>query len=235
MALTTLDDVVSTSASSRESAVELGKIDIGSLEPRLALKRAQAIGSEWGQRVFDVLVVVLTLPVVALTIAIAALLIRREDRGSIFFLQPRIGRDGQRFMIYKLRTMRVSAGGEATTSENDERVTRVGRILRKYRIDELPQILNVLRGEMSIVGPRPEVLELSKRYSAKIPHYKLRHRVRPGLTGWAQVRQGYTSTLDAATEKLSYDLFYVFNRSLWLDLRILLLTVGTLAKGEGAR
>jgi lipopolysaccharide/colanic/teichoic acid biosynthesis glycosyltransferase len=233
MALTTLEDAAPASASPRKRATRAGaRTRRGLRGPRSA---ARAVAADWTQRVFDIFVIAATAPLTLAVMAIAAALIWREDRGPILFHQPRIGRHGRIFQIYKLRTMRVAAGGEATTAENDARVTRVGRVLRRYRIDELPQIFNVLRGEMSVVGPRPEVVELSQRYSARIPHYTLRHHVRPGLTGWAQVRQGYTSTLDAAVVKLRLDLYYVFNRSLWLDLKILILTLGTLVRGAGAR
>jgi lipopolysaccharide/colanic/teichoic acid biosynthesis glycosyltransferase len=136
--------------------------------------------------------------------------------------------------------MRVAEPGSETldsqmTQDRDPRITRLGHFLRKSRIDELPQIINILRGEMSWIGPRPEAVHLSEWYAKNIPFYRYRHLVRPGITGWAQVNQGHVTTLDDADLKLQYDFFYVKNFSLWLDILVLLRTVRVVTSGDGAR
>jgi exopolysaccharide biosynthesis polyprenyl glycosylphosphotransferase len=171
----------------------------------------------------------LALPV----LAVAAALIRRD--GPAIFVQQRIGEGGRPFRLYKLRTMRVAAGDEAVwAQEGDPRVTRIGRLLRRFHIDELPQLWNVLRGEMSLVGPRPEQLEFVERLEATLPFYQRRHLIRPGLTGWAQVRCGYAGTYAGAAWKLCNDLYYVKYRSMGLDVLLLLETAGLLAVGSAA-
>lgn len=187
------------------------------------------------KRALDVAIVLVLSPVIAAVVAVAAFLIWREDRGRVLFTQRRIGVAGLPFTMYKLRTMRSSEGGAAFTAPGDDRITRVGRVLRRFRIDELPQVVNVLRGEMSIVGPRPEACELAREYARAIAGYHARHAARPGLTGWAQVNQGYAAGVDACREKLDLDLYYISNGSLWLDFRILFKTVSVLTNGEGAR
>jgi exopolysaccharide biosynthesis polyprenyl glycosylphosphotransferase len=171
----------------------------------------------------------LALPV----IACAAVLIRR-DGGPALFAQERIGERGRPFRLYKLRTMRVGAGEEASwAQERDPRTTRVGQLLRRTHIDELPQLWNILRGEMSLVGPRPEQLAFVVRLEATLPFYQRRHLIRPGLTGWAQVRCGYAGSDDGAAWKLCNDLYYVKYRSLGLDLLLLIETVGLVILGPG--
>jgi sugar transferase (PEP-CTERM system associated) len=177
---------------------------------------------------------VLTLPV----LAGAALAIRLGDRGPVLFRQQRVGRHGRLFDIYKFRTMRVDAeahSGPCWAAERDARVTPIGRFMRATRIDELPQIVNVLRGEMSFVGPRPERPYFVERLAAEIPYYAERHRVRPGITGWAQVNHPYGASVEDARGKLSYDLYYIKNFSILLDLRIIARTVGTVLCSDGAR
>lgn len=235
MALTSLDEARLDAADATSLAPNSGKLDLRRVNPNTALRLAQISRTQGFQRVFDIVVVLATLPLTIPAMLIAALLVYVEDRGKVMFLQERVGRNGRVFKIFKLRTMSENRSGESFTSVGDPRITRIGRILRRYRIDELPQIFNILLGQMSICGPRPEVAGLVESYATKIQHYSLRHTVRPGLTGWAQVRQGYAAGVDAVSEKLQYDLYYVVNRSLWFDLRILVLTVRTLFKGEGAR
>jgi lipopolysaccharide/colanic/teichoic acid biosynthesis glycosyltransferase len=188
------------------------------------------------QRAIDLLLACVMLPVFLLIIAIAALFIKLETKGSVFFTQPRIGFRARVFSIYKLRSMRTDiATGTAFTEENDPRITRVGRLIRKYRIDELPQIFNIIKGEMSWIGPRPESLQLADWYASEIPFYIYRHAVRPGISGWAQVMQGNVAKVDAATIKLQFDFYYIKHFSPWLDLLIVLKTVQTILSGFGSR
>ena len=190
------------------------------------------------KRSFDLVVsavlIVLTAPIVAL----AALLIAVEGGGPVIFRQQRVGHRGRTFTVFKLRSMQQDAerDGKATwATVNDVRVTRVGRLIRRARIDELPQLFNVLRGEMSFVGPRPERPEFVAMLTEQIPFYAVRHSVKPGLTGWAQVRYSYGATVEQSVRKLEYDLYYVKNHTLLLDLVILLETVRVVLLGEGAR
>jgi sugar transferase (PEP-CTERM system associated) len=185
------------------------------------------------------LVVTLMLAVPALPImVVTAILIEAESGGPIIYRQERVGRRGTRFTLFKFRSMAQDAerdGKPTWAAVDDVRVTRVGRFIRRSRIDELPQLINVLRGEMSIVGPRPERPEFVAMLSEKIPFYAIRHSVKPGITGWAQVRYSYVSTVDDTVKKLEYDIYYVRNRSLLLDILILLETVRVVLLGEGAR
>ena len=190
------------------------------------------------KRSFDLIVsavlIVLTAPIVALS----ALLIAAEGGGPVIFRQQRVGHRGRTFTVFKLRSMQQDAerDGKATwATVNDVRVTRVGRLIRRARIDELPQLFNVLRGEMSFVGPRPERPEFVAMLTEQIPFYAVRHSVKPGLTGWAQVRYSYGATVEQSVRKLEYDLYYVKNHTLLLDLVILLETVRVVLLGEGAR
>jgi exopolysaccharide biosynthesis polyprenyl glycosylphosphotransferase len=172
-----------------------------------------------GERLFDVVIAGVAGLVALPLVAVFALLIRR-DGGPVLFRQVRIGEGGRRFMIYKLRTMRDGAAGEWATAV-DSRVTPIGRFLRRTHLDELPQVLNVLRGEMSIVGPRPEQPEFVDRLETVIPFYQRRHLMRPGLTGWAQVRCGYAGSDVGSAWKVCHDLYYLKHRSVSLNLVIL--------------
>lgn len=173
----------------------------------------------------------LTAPVVVL----AALLIWLEDRGPVFYMQQRSGWLGRPFTLFKLRTMHVQPTNAPAlwTQLGDQRITRVGRWLRRLRLDELPQLLNVLNGEMSLIGPRPERPELEKQLESQIPHYRKRHWMRPGLSGWAQVCAPYASSIEDSDLKLSYDLFYLRHFSTWLDFIILFRTIKTILKAGG--
>lgn len=190
------------------------------------------------KRSFDILVasllLALTLPLAVMT----AILIALETGRPVFYHQVRVGVRGQPFTVLKFRSMRQDAevkGNARWAQQNDPRMTRVGRFLRRSRIDELPQLINVLRGDMSFVGPRPERPEFVAMLAEKIPFYAVRHSVKPGLTGWAQVRYAYGASLEEAAGKLEYDLYYVKNHTLSLDLLILLETVRVVLLGEGAR
>jgi len=168
-------------------------------------------------------------------IALIALAVKLDSRGPMFFQQERIGLRGKRFWLIKFRTMRpVDAEVSAWVRDNTDRITRVGRVLRKFRLDELPQFLNVLRGDMNLVGPRPHPVVNYELFAREIPYYALRAAVRPGVTGWAQVRYGYANNLAEETEKMRFDLYYVKHMSIWLDLRILVDTVGVVVAGLGS-
>lgn len=157
-----------------------------------------------------------------------------DSRGPVIFRQKRIGKDGKPFTLYKFRSMRADSDG-SPTQKNDCRITRVGRWLRRSRLDELPQLYNILRGDMCFVGPRPCVPEEEQACAGKIPYYSQRLGVQPGATGWAQIRGGYCSTNEDYIERLGYDLFYVKHVSPGLDLLILLHTAKILLLGRGAR
>jgi len=198
-------------------------------------------GSQWRRmlkRLTDILVSV-AIAIVTWPIAIVtALAIKLESRGPVFYSQERVGLDGAVFRVLKFRSMRADAEngtGAVWAQNNDPRVTRVGRIIRRTRIDELPQLLNVLRGDMSFVGPRPERPEIVARLEAEIPYYQYRHFVRPGLSGWAQVCFPYGATVAESREKLCYELYYIKNWSLLFDIQIILQTVKVVIFGRGAR
>jgi sugar transferase (PEP-CTERM system associated) len=176
----------------------------------------------------------LSLPLLPLVV----LAIKLGSPGHIFYRQSRVGRDGRVFRCYKFRTMRSDAeadSGPTWATDDDPRITKVGRFLRKTRMDEIPQLLNVLKGDMSLVGPRPERPEFVAALNQKIPYYHLRHSVRPGITGWAQILYKYGSSVEDAKEKLRYDLYYIKNMSAGLDLLIILSTVKIILLGRGAK
>jgi lipopolysaccharide/colanic/teichoic acid biosynthesis glycosyltransferase len=168
-----------------------------------------------------------------------ALAIKLDDDGPIFFCQRRVGRGGRSFDMLKFRTMahhnRVGHLEEVITADGDPRVTRVGARLRRSRLDELPQIFNILSGQMSWIGPRPEAEALSGWYTGEIPFYRYRHVVRPGISGWAQVNQGHVATVDEVHAKLQYDFYYVKYFSAWLDILISFRTIRTMITGFGSR
>ena len=172
--------------------------------------------------------------VTAPLIGLIALAIRLESPGPSFFIQERVGLRGQRFRLVKFRTMRVSSGSDDSIwgRDNASRVTRFGAVLRRYRLDELPQCWNVLRGDMNLVGPRPEMASNVETFSAAIPYYEFRQEVRPGLTGWAQVKAGYSMSVEEVTRKLCYDLYYIKHMSPAFDVRIMVDTVKFVLSGE---
>ncbi len=190
------------------------------------------------KRAFDIVcasvLVLLTAPVMLVT----AIVIKLESAGPAFYRQERVGLDGLCFSIIKFRSMRTDAekdGKPRWALANDSRITKVGQFIRRVRIDELPQLFNVLRGQMSLVGPRPERQFFVDQLTQEIPFYALRHSVKPGVTGWAQVRYAYGATVEDSQEKLQYDLYYVKNHTLFLDLVVLFETVGVVLTGKGAR
>jgi sugar transferase (PEP-CTERM system associated) len=165
------------------------------------------------------------------------LLVRLSSPGPVFFRQERVGLNGKIFNVYKFRTMVVNAEAEGAqwAQKNDPRVTRMGQFMRKTRLDEVPQLWNVLRGDMSFVGPRPERPEFVSWLAQELPFYDVRNMIRPGLTGWAQIRYGYGATLEQSREKLAYDLYYVKHQTLGLDLLIMFETIKTILRRRGAQ
>lgn len=228
---------LSESLSGRVQLEHLSENTFGSLLPSRGYFHAKTV--------MDFLVAVLALPAAFLVIAVASLGICVETRGSPWFKQKRIGHRGQEFMVYKLRTMGSGSGSgsglvdcpraAAMTLDDDCRITRLGQVLRKYRIDELPQIFNILKGEMSWIGPRPEASALSDWYRGEIPFYVYRHVVKPGISGWAQVNQGHVANVDEVHLKLQFDFYYIKYFSPWLDLLILLRTIKTMVIGFGSK
>jgi lipopolysaccharide/colanic/teichoic acid biosynthesis glycosyltransferase len=191
------------------------------------------------KRLLDLIGSLALLPFIGVIVGMAAIAIKWESRGPVFFRQSRVGAGGKPFSIVKLRTMKCAKAiedvGAAYTRDSDPRITRVGRVLRRHRIDELPQVLNILRGEMSWIGPRPEAIELSQWYEREVSFYIYRHIVRPGISGWAQVNQGNVAEVDAARKKLEYDFFYIKHFSFWLDLVVFVKTIRTILTCSGAR
>ena len=195
------------------------------------------------KRAIDLSLVLSLAPVLIPLMAVIALVIRLDGSGGVFFRQERLGYRGRFFTMVKFRTMRdrevaqntASLRNDAVTQDEDERITRVGRWLRKTRMDELPQVWNILKGEMSWIGPRPEAAELAKWYEEELPFYSYRHIVQPGITGWAQVNQGHVSAVDDVKKKLRFDFYYIKNLSLWLDILIALKTIRVILGGIGAK
>jgi exopolysaccharide biosynthesis polyprenyl glycosylphosphotransferase len=173
------------------------------------------------------------LVILAPLLACIAVAIRLDSPGPVLFVHDRVGLGGRRMKLLKFRTMRPADGPTSEwAQDNGDRITRVGRWLRRYRLDELPQLINVLRGDLNLVGPRPHPASNFDLFSREIPYYALRAAVRPGLTGWAQVRQGYANGLQEETEKMRYDLYYIKHMSAWLDLRILFETIRIVVAGD---
>lgn len=194
--------------------------------------------SRWLQRLLSFLVAVTGLIIAAPLIPCIALAIRLDSPGSVLYRQQRVGRAGHIFYCYKFRSMRQDAEadtGPTWADDNDPRITRVGRFLRLSRLDEIPQLWCVLKGDMAFVGPRPERPEFVKWLTENIPYYGIRHIVRPGITGWAQIRYKYGNTVEDAKQKLQYDLFYIKNASIGLDVLIMFQTIKTVLRGRGAQ
>ncbi len=221
------------SLTGRVAIEHLSENTLGSLIPAIVYARLKRIG--------DFATALVALPLLAPFMLLIALAIRLDSSGPAFFRQQRMGYRGRPFSMLKFRTMRSDAPADedprlaAMTGDEDLRVTRVGRFLRRARLDELPQAINVLKGEMSWIGPRPEAIPLSRWYEAELPFYRYRHIVRPGITGWAQLKQGHVAEVDEVLEKLHYDFYYIKNFSFWLDLLILAGTIRIMLSGYGAR
>ncbi|MFW3378009.1 sugar transferase [Glaesserella parasuis] len=189
------------------------------------------------KRVLDIIVVLVTLPITVFIMLITAIAIRLESKGNVLFIQKRVGQGGREFNLYKFRSMCQDSEKDGTkfATTNDMRITKVGKFIRKTRIDELPQFFNVLKGDMSLIGPRPEQKVFVDKFIKEIPFYNYRHIVKPGISGWAQVLQGYTADVDDTKVKLQYDLYYIKNFSIWLDILIVFKTIKTILTGFGAR
>lgn len=221
------------SLSGRVELEHLSENSFGTLAPRqdyMILKRC-----------IDWIVALIAGIVLMPLLVVIGILVRLSSPGPALFRQERIGYQGRPFIVYKFRTMKIAdpnASEErdlAITRDGDSRVTSLGRFLRMSRIDELPQLLNVLKGEMSWIGPRPEAAVLSRWYEAEIPFYRYRHIVRPGIAGWAQVCQGHVADVHEVRSKLHYDFYYIKHYSLWIDMLIVLRTIRTMVTGYGAR
>lgn len=220
---------------------ETGKVQLESLSPSwLIFSEGFDRGNfrNFVKRLFDVVISAVMLALTAPIMLITALLIKIDSPGPVFFRQTRVGECGKPFDVYKFRSMRADAekdGKPQWAKKKDSRVTRIGRIIRSLRIDELPQIFNVMKGDMSLVGPRPERPYFVRQLIKEIPYYSTRHSVKPGITGWAQIRYSYGASVHDAKEKLQYDLYYVKNHTLFLDLIILFQTAQVVLFGRGAR
>jgi len=222
---------------------ETGKLKLDILNPSWMIfsdgfNQSRSLNAQ--KRVFDIIVSLLLLGIAWPLMLLVAAAIKMEGwgRGSVFYRQIRVGQHWQLFNVYKFRSMREDAeeGGKAQwAKKNDDRVTRVGEFIRKTRLDELPQIFNVLKGNMSFVGPRPERPEFVTQLSEQIPYFAERHRVKPGITGWAQICYPYGASEKDSLEKLQFDLYYIKNYSLFLDLVIILQTAHSVIAGKGGR
>jgi len=218
-----------------------GKVHVDMLRPSWVIFTGRRRGSpirwsirEMVHRGLALIGFILSLPIAALT----AIIIKLESSGPIFYKQERVGMNGRVFELIKFRSMRTDAeadGQPVWASFEDDRATRVGKVIRKLRIDEIPQFWNILKGEMNFVGPRPERPHFVKQLAIEIPFYEHRHLVAPGLTGWAQIKYPYGASVDDAIEKLQYDLYYIKNQGLALDLMIVVETVKTVLFGRGGR
>lgn len=216
------------------SMEHLSENSFGTLLPNLVYVQVK--------RAIDVVSVILLSPILLTILLTIALLVKLSSPGPVLFIQERMGFRGIPFRMIKFRTMYVrdpasedASRADAMTTNRDPRITPIGHFLRRGRLDELPQVWHVLRGEMSWIGPRPEAIPLSRWYETDIPFYFYRHIVRPGISGWAQVKQGHVTDLDSVSDKLRYDFYYIKNFSAWLDLLIVLKTLRTMTSGFGAR
>jgi lipopolysaccharide/colanic/teichoic acid biosynthesis glycosyltransferase len=209
----------------------LSENGFGALVPSLIYQKIK--------RSVDLLACALAMPFALPVMCVCAALIKKDSAGPVFFRQRRMGFRGKEFQVVKFRTMALSHDGAdryaSVTRTDDHRITKIGRFLRRTRLDELPQIFNILRGEMSWIGPRPEAVSLSSWYENEIPFYRYRHIVRPGISGWAQINQGHVSSLGEIDYKLQYDFYYIKNLSYWLDIVILVRTVRVILTGFGAK
>jgi sugar transferase (PEP-CTERM system associated) len=218
-----------------------GKIPIRNLPPSYFVFSDGfriSLSSRIVSRILDVSVAAVSLALLFPLFVVVAAAIRLDSRGPVFYLQKRVGKNGRTFDLIKFRTMVEDAErvtGAVWATDNDPRTTRVGKYLRKYRIDEFPQFLNVLLGDMSVVGPRPERPEFVGVLEKELPYYHLRHSIKPGATGWAQVKFSYSGTIEESKEKLEYDLFYLKNKFAAFDLYIIFKTIKILLQGRGAR
>jgi len=189
------------------------------------------------KRLMDITLVVISAPLWLPVMLITGVLIKLESSGPMFFVQERVGQGNRPFNVYKLRSMCKDSekNGAQFAAANDMRITRVGKVIRKTRIDEIPQFINVLKGDMSLIGPRPEQRVFVEQFEEEIPFYAYRHVVKPGITGWAQVVHGYAADADDTRVKIEHDFYYIKHFSLWLDILIIFKTIRTMLTGFGAR
>jgi|tagenome__1003787_1003787.scaffolds.fasta_scaffold20978495_3 lipopolysaccharide/colanic/teichoic acid biosynthesis glycosyltransferase len=222
---------LSESLTGRVELEQLSENSFGSLLP--------ARGYFYLKGLVDFAFALALLPIAVPLMAVVAIAIRIDSKGLVLFRQKRIGHAGRSITVYKFRTMRAVEAADdrsaAMTKDGDGRITRVGKVLRKLRIDELPQIINILKWEMSWIGPRPEAQVLSVWYTSEIPFYRYRHVVKPGISGWAQVNQGHVAEVGEVHRKLQYDFYYIKYFSPWLDVLILFRTIKTMLNGFGSR
>lgn len=218
-----------------EGALSLEGFDTASFRDAAAVINGPVMSAAKGA--FDFIFCVFLLICLAPLLLATAIAIKLDSKGPVIYRQKRVGYKGRVFSVLKFRSMQIDAEREGPqyAAPQDERVTRIGRFLRKYRIDELPQAINVLRGDMSLVGPRPERPEFVGILEREIPHYHRRHLVKPGITGWAQVKYEYAASVEGARNKLRFDLYYIRNFSPLLDLVIVLMTVRVALFGLGSR
>lgn len=204
-----------------------GMIPIKYFYGRLIENQAQSTIYRFFKRTFDILLLIISIPIIFPICIIIAILIKLDSDGPVLFKQKRVGQGEKIFEVIKFRTMYKDSekDGPKFALKDDPRITRIGRILRRLHLDELPQFWNVLKGEMSFVGPRPEQVDFVEEFKKKIPYYSLRHLAKPGITGWAQVHYGYAAGLEETYQKLEYDLYYIKNMSIWLDILIIIKTI----------
>jgi lipopolysaccharide/colanic/teichoic acid biosynthesis glycosyltransferase len=216
---------------------QTGRVDLENFTFNDLLHVRSSDAHLFAKRLFDVVCSLLFLLVFGIPMILLAVLIKLETTGPAIFVQQRAGLGGVSFAMYKFRSMVATAENEGAqfASKADKRVTRIGKFIRKYRIDELPQLYNVLRGDMSLIGPRPEQIDLLEGLVERVPLFPFRHSVRPGITGWAQVCQGYAYDIDSSSKKITYDLFYIKNLSFLLDMTIIMRTIRILLTGFGSR
>ncbi|MCB1159865.1 MAG: exopolysaccharide biosynthesis polyprenyl glycosylphosphotransferase [Leptospiraceae bacterium] len=219
---------VKESLTGRVKINHLSENEFGSLLPSRFYEKVK--------RLIDIFAVLFLFPFLIPFLVFVGILIKLESKGPVFFLQKRMGFRGRSFTMFKFRSMYTDRKGKGfTEGGGDPRITKVGKVIRKYRIDELPQVFNILIGQMSFIGPRPESLELSEWYEKEVPFFSYRHVVRPGISGWAQVEQGYAAEVEGMNVKLEYDFYYIKHFSFWLDTLITFKTIKTILTGFGAR
>ena len=234
------DETAAPRKRSKNARAESGRVELAALRQSdflLETENARMRVRSIAKRCFDIVAASVLLIFLAPLLIVTAALVRFDSRGPVIFRQERVGLNGQTFQMLKIRSMHDNAEdfGARWAAPNDPRVTRVGRWIRKLRIDEIPQAVNVLRGDMSFIGPRPERPEFVSLLQEEIPHYHLRHLVKPGITGWAQVRFHYGASIEDAREKLRYDLYYIKHFSLLREALILVLTMRVALLGLGGR
>lgn len=189
------------------------------------------------KRIIDFVITIVFSPAILLLMLFTVLGVKLSSKGPAFFIQERTGKGDKPFKMYKFRSMIVESekDGAKFATKGDSRITPFGKFIRKYRLDELPQFFNILKGDMSLIGPRPEQKVFTDKFNHEIPFYPYRHAVRPGITGWAQVSQGYAATVEQTEQKVEYDLYYIKNFSIWLDMLVVTKTIRTILTGFGSR